>query len=118
MLAQREALIRLVQAHECWLDEAVPDNPVLARIQATVQELVFLSEHDPLTKLYNRGALDRILSAELIRSARAGQSLALVLFDLVVIANPVAVMPVAVVVAKLHLLGVVGQWREPDAGCT
>lgn len=35
MLAQREALIRIVQAHECWLDEAVPDNPVLARIQAT-----------------------------------------------------------------------------------
>ncbi len=56
--------------------------PFLARIQSTVRELVFLSEHDPLTKLYNRGAFDRILSAELIRSARAGQSLALVLFDL------------------------------------
>ncbi|MFP5258796.1 MAG: GGDEF domain-containing protein [Acidobacteriota bacterium] len=56
--------------------------PYLTRIQQTLKELVFLSEHDPLTKLYNRGAFERILSAELIRSVRSGQSLALVLLDL------------------------------------
>lgn len=56
--------------------------PFLTRIQQTLRELVFLSEHDPLTKLYNRGAFDRILAAEIVRSSRAGQSLALVLFDL------------------------------------
>ena len=56
--------------------------PVLARIQETLKELVFLSEHDFLTKLYNRGAFERILSAELVRACRAGQSLALVLFDI------------------------------------
>ncbi|MEA4857646.1 MAG: GGDEF domain-containing protein [Solidesulfovibrio sp.] len=56
--------------------------PFLSRIQKTLRELVFLSEHDPLTHLYNRGAFDRILAAELVRASRAGQSLALVLFDL------------------------------------
>ncbi|EFL51263.1 diguanylate cyclase [Solidesulfovibrio fructosivorans JJ]] len=55
--------------------------PFLARIQETLNDLVFLSEHDPLTKLYNRGAFERILSAELVRAYRAGQSLALVLLD-------------------------------------
>lgn len=56
--------------------------PFLSHIQRTLQDLVFLSEHDPLTKLYNRGAFDRILAAELVRATRAGQSLALVLLDL------------------------------------
>ncbi|EHJ46461.1 diguanylate cyclase [Solidesulfovibrio carbinoliphilus subsp. oakridgensis] len=67
-----------------WLALPLSANPLpyLSRIQETLKELVFLSEHDPLTKLYNRGAFERILSAELIRSSRAGQSLALVLFDL------------------------------------
>lgn len=67
-----------------WLALPLTSNPLpaLTRIQRTLRELVFLSEHDPLTKLYNRGAFDRILSAELIRAARAGQSLALVLLDL------------------------------------
>ncbi|MHC1788875.1 GGDEF domain-containing protein [Solidesulfovibrio sp.] len=67
-----------------WLALPLSANPFpyLARIQQTLQELVFLSEHDPLTKLYNRGAFERILSAELVRSARSGQPLALVLLDL------------------------------------
>jgi diguanylate cyclase (GGDEF)-like protein len=56
--------------------------PYLTRIQQTLKELVFLSEHDPLTRLHNRGAFERILAAELIRSSRSGQSLALVLLDL------------------------------------
>jgi len=67
-----------------WLALPLSANPFpyLTRIQQTLEELVFLSEHDPLTKLYNRGAFERILGAELIRSARSGQSLALVLLDL------------------------------------
>jgi diguanylate cyclase (GGDEF)-like protein len=67
-----------------WLALPLSANPFpyLTRIQQTLQDLVFLSEHDPLTKLYNRGAFERILDAELIRSARSGQSLALVLLDL------------------------------------
>lgn len=67
-----------------WLALPLSANPLpfLSRIQETLKELVFLSEHDPLTKLYNRGAFQRILSAELTRSCRAGQALALVLLDL------------------------------------
>lgn len=67
-----------------WLALPLSANPFpyLTRIQQTLQELVFLSEHDPLTKLHNRGAFERILAAELVRSARSGQSLALVLVDL------------------------------------
>jgi len=67
-----------------WLALPLAVNPLpsLARIQTTLQELAFLSEHDPLTKLANRGAFRRILDAELIRSARAGQSLSLALIDL------------------------------------
>lgn len=67
-----------------WLALPLASDPLpfLARIQNTLQELVFLSEHDSLTKLYNRGAFDRILAAEIVRASRAGQSLALVLFDL------------------------------------
>ena len=56
--------------------------PFLTHIQETLNELVFLSEHDPLTKLYNRIAFERILSAELTRASRVGQSLALVQFEI------------------------------------
>ncbi|OLN27257.1 GGDEF domain protein [Desulfovibrio sp. DV] len=67
-----------------WMALPLSANPFpyLTRIQQTLKDLVFLSEHDPLTKLHNRGAFERILAAELIRSARSGQSLALVLIDL------------------------------------
>lgn len=67
-----------------WLALPLSANPFpyLTRIQQTLKDLVFLSEHDPLTKLHNRGAFERILAAELIRASRSGQSLALVLIDL------------------------------------
>lgn len=67
-----------------WMALPITANPFpyLTRIQQTLKELVFLSEHDPLTKLHNRGAFERILAAELIRSSRSGQPLALVLLDL------------------------------------
>lgn len=67
-----------------WLALPLSANPLpfLTRLQETLRDLVFLSEHDPLTKLYNRGAFERILAAELTRASRAGQALALVLLDL------------------------------------
>jgi len=67
-----------------WLALPLSINPLpsLARIQSTLQELSFLSEHDPLTKLTNRGAFHRILDAELVRAARAGQAMSLALIDL------------------------------------
>ena len=82
-LTQWEALSRRADLRD-WLALPLAANPLpyLTRIQATLQELVFLSEHDPLTKLTNRGAFERILDAELIRAARSGQSLSLVLLDL------------------------------------
>ncbi|MGE4538159.1 MAG: GGDEF domain-containing protein [Desulfovibrio sp.] len=81
-LADWEAMNRQRDFRD-WLALPLHTNPLpfLARIQETLKELVFLSEHDPLTKLYNRGAFERILSAELVRAYRAGQSLALVLLD-------------------------------------
>jgi diguanylate cyclase (GGDEF)-like protein len=82
-LARWEELCRSKDLRE-WLALPLAANPLptLTHIQETLRELVFLSEHDPLTKVHNRGAFDRILNAELIRAARSGQSLALVLFDL------------------------------------
>lgn len=76
-LAQRQDLRE-------WLALPVSANPLpaLTHIQETLRELVFLSEHDPLTKIHNRGAFDRQFEAELIRAARSGQALALVLLDL------------------------------------
>lgn len=82
-LAEWEALSRNQDLRD-WLALPLTADPLpfLSRIQETLKELVFLSEHDPLTKLYNRGAFERILAAELLRAHRAGQSMALVLFDL------------------------------------
>jgi diguanylate cyclase (GGDEF)-like protein len=49
---------------------------------ARVQELQFLADHDPLTRLANRRAFVRQLEAETARSLRYGHSFALVLCDL------------------------------------
>ena len=67
-----------------WLALPFSANPLqtLVHIQETIRNLVFLSEHDPLTRLSNRGAFDRILDAECIRATRSGQALALALIDL------------------------------------
>jgi hypothetical protein len=35
LLAQRQALLKAVAAHECWLDDAVPGDPEAARVQAS-----------------------------------------------------------------------------------
>ena len=49
---------------------------------ARVQELQFLADHDPLTRLANRRAFVRQLEAETARSHRYGHPFALVLCDL------------------------------------
>jgi diguanylate cyclase (GGDEF)-like protein len=46
------------------------------------EEMQFLAEHDPLTRLLNRRAFNARLSAEAARSVRYGHPLALVLCDL------------------------------------
>lgn len=81
-LTQWEAMARRLDLRD-WLAMPLSSNPLpfLTRIQDTLRELMFLSEHDPLTTLINRGAFERILDAELVRAARAGQTLTLVLFD-------------------------------------
>jgi len=82
-LDEWEALCRRQDLRD-WLALPLSANPLpfLTRIQATLRELTFLSEHDPLTKLDNREAFERVLTAELSRSARIGQSLALVIFEI------------------------------------
>lgn len=82
-LARWTQLCRRVDLR-AWLALPLDANPLpaLVHIQETLRELVFLSEHDPLTKLANRGAFDRILAAECVRASRSGQGLALVLLDL------------------------------------
>ena len=81
-LPQWEAMARRLDLRD-WLAMPLSANPLpfLAHIQETLRELMFLSEHDPLTKLINRGTFERLLDAELVRAARAGQTLTLVLFD-------------------------------------
>jgi len=82
-LADWEIISRREELRD-WLAMPLSANPMpfLTHIQETLNELVFLSEHDPLTKLYNRIAFERILSAELTRASRVGQSLALVQFEI------------------------------------
>lgn len=82
-LTQWEILSRGRELRD-WLALPLTANPLpwLTHIQETLRELTFLSEHDPLTKLTNRGAFQRILEAECLRAARAGQSLSLALLDL------------------------------------
>ncbi|WP_428775837.1 diguanylate cyclase domain-containing protein [Vibrio sp.] len=46
------------------------------------QQLLFLSEHDPLTNLMNRRAFEKTLSRAIINSNRTGLSLALIFVDL------------------------------------
>ncbi|MGZ4430660.1 MAG: diguanylate cyclase domain-containing protein [Gaiellales bacterium] len=49
---------------------------------AQFEEMQFLAEHDPLTRLLNRRAFNQMLAAESSRSGRYGRQFALVLCDL------------------------------------
>ena len=59
-------------------------NQATTAIDAAAQfeEMQFLAEHDPLTRLYNRRAFDARLADEVARAERYAQPLALVLCDL------------------------------------
>jgi diguanylate cyclase (GGDEF)-like protein len=76
-------------------DRLVPSAPRLQALrvfanQATTaldaasqyEEMQFLAEHDPLTRLLNRRAFNQRLASEVARSSRYGHPLALVLCDL------------------------------------
>jgi diguanylate cyclase (GGDEF)-like protein len=49
---------------------------------AQYEEMEFLADHDPLTRLFNRRAFDARLDAETARAVRYGHPLSLVLCDL------------------------------------
>ncbi len=72
------------QGFRDWLALPLDDDPLpyLTRIQETIRELSYLTEHDHLTKLSNRGAFDRALKSELDRAHRGATSLSLVILDL------------------------------------
>ncbi len=67
-----------------WMALPLDDTPLpyLERIQQSLKDLSYLSEHDHLTKLANRAAFDRLLKSELDRAHRAGASLSLAVFDI------------------------------------
>jgi diguanylate cyclase (GGDEF)-like protein len=67
-----------VQALRLFANQATTALDAAARFE----ELQFLADHDPLTRLANRRAFVRQLDAEVARSQRYGHSFALVLCDL------------------------------------
>ncbi|PJC85928.1 GGDEF domain-containing protein [Vibrio sp. HA2012] len=53
-----------------------------AELEKQKQRLEFLSEHDPLTNLMNRRALEKAIDEAMIRAGRTGKKLALLFIDL------------------------------------
>jgi diguanylate cyclase (GGDEF)-like protein len=74
LLPARERL----QALRLFADQAITALEAATRFE----DMQFLAEHDPLTRLGNRRAFVRRLEAETARAARYGESFALVLADL------------------------------------
>ncbi|MGE4298812.1 MAG: GGDEF domain-containing protein [Desulfovibrionaceae bacterium] len=77
---------KISQARACREWFALPLDgdalPYLAHIQATLAELAYQTDHDPLTSLANRRAFDNRLGMELQRIAREGTNLTLAVLDL------------------------------------
>ncbi len=69
---------------ERWLAFPVDSEtyPFLNELQDRLDQLVFQSEHDPLSGLYNRRAFDRHFELELNRCIREHRHLSLALIDL------------------------------------
>ncbi len=69
---------------ERWLAFPVDSAayPFLYELQDRLDQLVFQSEHDPLSGLYNRRAFDRLFELELNRCIREHRHLSLALIDL------------------------------------
>ncbi|WP_240474963.1 diguanylate cyclase [Rheinheimera baltica] len=53
-----------------------------AELESAIQELEFLSTHDPLTRLYNRNFFDKTISVTQQRAAQHTQDFSLVLIDI------------------------------------
>ncbi len=58
------------------------DYPQLSRLQRTLEELAFRADHDALTGLPNRRALERALDMEMERSRRDKTALSLAMLDI------------------------------------
>jgi diguanylate cyclase (GGDEF)-like protein len=56
--------------------------PSVVHLQHTLEELSFLTDHDPLTGLSNRRAFERGLDLEIERAGRSNTTLSLALLDL------------------------------------
>ncbi|EGA68763.1 GGDEF family protein [Vibrio sinaloensis DSM 21326] len=67
-----------VTKHE--LEEEVKRQTM--QLQKKQEQLIFLSEHDPLTGLYNRRAFDKCLENAIVKANRSGCKLALLFVDL------------------------------------
>lgn len=67
-----------------WLSLPVDRQayPHLARLQGALEDLAFQADHDPLTGLANRRALERALDMEMERARRDKTALSLVVLDL------------------------------------
>jgi diguanylate cyclase (GGDEF)-like protein len=75
---------RLLPSHETLQALRVFANQAAAAViaSARLQEVRFLADHDPLTRLLNRRAFVERLDGEVARAARYGHTFALVLCDL------------------------------------
>lgn len=67
-----------------WLTMPIDGDafPQLKKLQKTLENLSYQTDHDALTGLANRRAFDRILDIEMERSKRAKTPLSLAIFDL------------------------------------
>nr|WP_287410311.1 GGDEF domain-containing protein [Pseudodesulfovibrio sp.] len=67
-----------------WLTMSIDGDafPQLRKLQKTLENLSYQTDHDALTGLANRRAFDRILDIEIERSKRAKTPLSLAIFDL------------------------------------
>lgn len=67
-----------------WLSLPINGDafPHLKKFQATLEQLVYQTDHDALTGLANRRAFDRILDVELERTKRSRTPLSLAILDL------------------------------------
>lgn len=67
-----------VTTHE--LEEEVKRQTM--QLKKKQEQLIFLSEHDPLTGLYNRRAFDKSLESAIVKANRSGCKLAILFIDL------------------------------------
>jgi diguanylate cyclase (GGDEF)-like protein len=84
MVAADDPVDRLLPSSQKLQALRIFANQATAALDAATQyeEMQFLAEHDPLTRLYNRRAFNERLAAEVSRSLRYGHPVTLALCDL------------------------------------